>query len=59
MGRPSVKGVRIDPSVVDPTDVEMLEDLVLAALVEAQGKGPALLAEEEDEEGHGVASLSP
>ena len=29
------KGVQIDPSAVDPSDVEMLEDLVLAALNDA------------------------
>ncbi len=28
----------IDPTVVDPRDVEMLEDLVLAAITEAQGR---------------------
>ena len=28
----------IDPTCVDPRDVEMLEDLVLAAVTEAQGK---------------------
>jgi DNA-binding YbaB/EbfC family protein len=30
--------VRIDPTVVDPTDVEMLQDLVLAAIRDALGK---------------------
>ena len=30
------RAVRIDPAVVDPTDVEGLEDLVLAALRDAQ-----------------------
>ncbi len=27
--------VRIDPSVVDPTEIELLEDLILAALHDA------------------------
>lgn len=45
-GRAAVKGIRIDPSVVDPGDVEMLEDLVLAALVEAQGKARSMAEEE-------------
>lgn len=45
-GKASVKGVRIDPSVVDPGDVEMLEDLVLAALVEAQAKARTVAEEE-------------
>jgi len=29
------QGVTIDPSVVDPSDIEMLQDLVLAALRDA------------------------
>jgi nucleoid-associated protein EbfC len=37
-GKGQVKNVSIDPTVVDPRDVEMLEDLVLAALSEAQNK---------------------
>ena len=35
-GKGSVRSIRIDPSVVDPEDVEMLEDRVLAAVSEAQ-----------------------
>lgn len=35
-GKGAVRSIRIDPSVVDPQDVEMLEDLVLAAVSEAQ-----------------------
>ncbi len=31
-GRGKVRSIRIDPTVVDRSDVEMLEDLVLAAL---------------------------
>lgn len=37
-GKGQVRSVAIDPSVVDPEDVEMLEDLVLAAVSEAQKK---------------------
>lgn len=37
--------VKIDPSAVDPQDVEMLEDLVLAALREAMERAKALAAE--------------
>ena len=37
-GKGSVKLVKIDPTCVDPSDVEMLEDLVLAAVSEAQSK---------------------
>ncbi len=34
-GQQKVQGVAIDPSVVDPEDVEMLQDMVLAATNEA------------------------
>lgn len=35
-GKGTVRSIRIDPSAVDPDDVEMLEDLVVAAVSEAQ-----------------------
>jgi DNA-binding YbaB/EbfC family protein len=41
-GKGSVKQVEIDPACVDPSDVEMLEDLVLAALSEAQEKAQSV-----------------
>ena len=34
-GDMAVKSIAIDPEAVDPEDVEMLEDLVLAAVTEA------------------------
>jgi DNA-binding YbaB/EbfC family protein len=37
-GKGNVQRVRIDPSVVSATDVEMLEDLVLVAVTDAQKK---------------------
>lgn len=37
-GQGAVRRVKIDPSVVNPSDVEMLEDLVLVAVSEAQKK---------------------
>ena len=37
-----VKSLKIDPEVVDPGDVEMLEDLVTAAVSEALQKVQAL-----------------
>lgn len=40
-GKGKAKRVQIDPTCVDPRDVEMLEDLVLAAISEAQGKANA------------------
>jgi len=45
-GKGAVKGLSIDAAVVDPQDVEMLEDLVLAAVSEAQKKARTLYEEE-------------
>lgn len=45
-GKGTVKGLKIDQAVVDPEDVEMLEDLVLAALSEAQKKAKQQSEEE-------------
>ena len=42
----SVKGIKIKPEVVDPEDVEMLEDLVLAAVEGVIEKGREITAEE-------------
>ncbi len=44
-GQMKVQAVKIDPEVVDPSDVEMLEDLVLAATNEALEKIQALQAQ--------------
>jgi nucleoid-associated protein EbfC len=45
-GKGSVRGISIDPTVVDPEDVEMLEDLVLAAISEAQNQARKVYDEE-------------
>ena len=45
-GRGLIRGVRIDPTVVDPNDIEMLEDLVLAAVAEAQQRAQQVYEEE-------------
>jgi DNA-binding YbaB/EbfC family protein len=37
-GKGEMRGVKIDPSLVDPNDVEVLEDLVLAAANDAKAK---------------------
>ena len=37
-GNKTVKGVKIKPEVVDPEDVEMLEDLVASAIGDALSK---------------------
>jgi DNA-binding YbaB/EbfC family protein len=41
-GKGTVKRIKIDPSVVNPADVEMLEDLILIALAETQKKAADL-----------------
>ena len=45
-GRGKIRSVRIDRSVVDPNDIDMLEDLVLAAVNEAQNRAGSLYEEE-------------
>jgi DNA-binding YbaB/EbfC family protein len=45
-GKGVVKRVKIDPSVVNPADVEMLEDLVAVAVGEAQRKAADLAQSE-------------
>lgn len=43
-GQLQVKNIKIDPEVVDPEDVEMLQDLVLAAVNDAIKKSQELQA---------------
>ncbi len=45
-GKGNVREIKLDPTVVDPQDVEMLEDLVLAAVSEVQRKARERLEEE-------------
>lgn len=45
-GRGRVREIKIDPTVVDPQDVEMLEDLVQAAVSEAQSRAQQVYEEE-------------
>ncbi|OQX85112.1 MAG: YbaB/EbfC family nucleoid-associated protein [Candidatus Latescibacteria bacterium 4484_7] len=45
-GRHEVVSIKIDPEVVNKDDVEMLEDLVLAAVNEARGKVEEMVKEE-------------
>lgn len=44
-GDQQLKSIKIKPEAVDPDDVEMLEDLVLAAVTEAMQKANALSEE--------------
>jgi hypothetical protein len=45
-GRQEVLSIKVDPSVVDPSDIEMLQDLVTAAVNEALRKSQDLMKEE-------------
>ena len=45
-GKHEIKAIGINPEVVDPEDVEMLEDMLMAALNEAMRK----IDEEEERE---------
>jgi nucleoid-associated protein EbfC len=45
-GKNDLKKIRIDPSIVNPADAEILEDLILAAHRDARTKIEAASAEE-------------
>lgn len=45
-GKGDLKKVKIDPKAVDPEDVEVLEDLIVAAFNDAKNKVEAHMAEE-------------
>jgi DNA-binding YbaB/EbfC family protein len=45
-GQGRIREIKIDPSVVNPEDVEMLEDLVQAAVSDAQARARELYEEE-------------
>jgi len=45
-GTGKVRKVKLDPTVVNPADVEMLEDLVTVAVADAQKKAQALAQDE-------------
>jgi hypothetical protein len=45
-GKGEMRKLKIDPSLVTPEDVEVLEDLVVAAFNDAKGKVETLMADE-------------
>jgi len=45
-GKGQIRSIKIDPSVVNPSDVEMLEDLIVVALTDVQRRAAALAQEE-------------
>jgi len=45
-GKSEMKGVRIDPSLMNGDEAEILEDLIVAAHADAKSKAEARMAEE-------------
>jgi hypothetical protein len=45
-GGQDVLSISIDPEVVDPDDIEMLQDLIMAAVNDALNKAKAMMNEE-------------
>ena len=45
-GKGEMKSIRIDPKLADPAEMEMLQDLILAASADARRKMEASAAEE-------------
>ncbi|NFV82187.1 YbaB/EbfC family nucleoid-associated protein [Magnetospirillum aberrantis] len=45
-GKFELKGIKIDPALVTPDDVEVLEDLIVAAFNDAKSKAEAAMQDE-------------
>lgn len=45
-GKQEIISIKIDPEVVNPNEVEMLQDLILAAVNEARRKAQELMTEQ-------------
>lgn len=45
-GKGELKSIRIDPKLADPAEMEMLQDLIVAAFADARRKMEATAAEE-------------
>jgi DNA-binding YbaB/EbfC family protein len=45
-GKGEMKGIKLDPKLADPADMEMLEDLIIAAHRDAKNKIDAQTADE-------------
>ena len=58
-GHMSVTGIRISPEIVDPEDVDMLQDLVLAACNDAYAKVKETLSGEFSSMFGGLGNLPP
>lgn len=45
-GKGELRRVKIDPKLADPNEIEVLEDLIVAAAKDAKGKADAQVAEQ-------------
>ena len=45
-GQQEILSIKIDPEVVDPDDVEMLQDLILAAINDGMARAKSMVNEE-------------
>jgi len=45
-GKGQIRTIKLDPSIVDPSDTEVLEDLIIAAVNDAHAKVDQTMAEE-------------
>jgi DNA-binding YbaB/EbfC family protein len=45
-GKGDLRGIKIDPKIIDPADAEVLEDLILAAHRDAKAKIESTMASE-------------
>lgn len=45
-GQQEIVGIKIKPEVVDPEDVEMLEDLIMAAILQARERAQEMAEKE-------------
>lgn len=57
-GKGAVKSLKIDPKLLDPAEVEMLEDLIVAAHADAKSKLDGMM-EAETKNAMGGMSLPP
>ena len=57
-GKGEMKGIEIDPKLIDPNDAEMLQDLIVAAHGDAKSRLETLAAEEMQKVTGGI-SLPP
>jgi DNA-binding YbaB/EbfC family protein len=57
-GHQEIRSITIDPQVVDPDDVEMLQDLIVAAVNEAINKSQQMVADRMSELTGGLGSLA-